>query len=220
MPLLATASWADRAATLSKLPPSRVRGNRAEVMLALASKYRLVRWEAVVALGRAGIGERELRQRLSKEKSEIVLAEVCDVLVNLGSTASLRVLRELASGHRSRIVRSYACLAVADLGGKKEIGFLQKRLAHDRSRKVQASLVCALLSLGQTGLLPRLEALLCRPEAAVRATIATLLTHYRPRRQRKVHVEMLQRTLESEERRGIRGDLLRAIAALTPRAAR
>ena len=201
---------------LKYLPHMR-RASLTSVLERLQSRSPASRWEAVVALASRSEGETVLRKLLRTERNEVVLAEICDAMVNRGVRGSIPQLRRLATSSSSSLVRSYAGMAVADLGGQDEVRFLRRLLAKDRSRRLQASILCALLALGQEDLLPKLRPLLRSRDATVVRSIATLLRDYRPRRGRKVLVDIIHEAVSRETRPVVQQELRETLESLRPK---
>jgi len=215
MLLLNTSSSDELTNRLQEMTPARIRKQSEEVKSLLAHRNQLVRWAAAAALGRARLGAPELRERLAKERTEIVLTEVAESLASLKDEASLPRLRSLAEEHSSTLVRNYALLAIADISGKEALPYLRDRLARERSRRVKASLRCALFAKGAGDVLPDLLKDLRSSDFKVRRGVANLLHHYAPRRQRPVLLAALREAADRETLPGARADLERAIEELS-----
>ena len=215
MLLLNTSNSDELTNRLQKMGPARVRKQAEEVKPLLSHRNQLVRWAAAEALGRAGLGAAELRERLGAERNELVLAEIAESLVRLKDEASLPRLRSLAEEHSSTLVRNYALLAIADISGKEALPYLRERLVRERSRRLKAFLRSALFAKGADEVLPDLLKDLRSNDVRVRRGVANLLYHYAPRRQRPVLLAALQEAAERESHPGARGDLERAIEELS-----
>lgn len=215
MLLLNTSSSDELTNRLQEMAPARIRKQAEEVKPLLAHRNQLVRWAAAEALGRAGLGADELRERLGTERNELVLSEIAESLASLKDEASLPRLRSLAEEHSSTLVRNYALLAIADISGKEALPYLRDRLARERSRRVKAFLRCALFAKGAGEVLPGLLKDLRSNDPRVRRGVANLLYHYAPRRQRPVLLAALREAADRETQPGARGDLERAIAELS-----
>ena len=216
MSVLTTTTSSDELTNrLQEMAPARIRRQSEEVKPLLAHRNQLVRWAAAEALGRAGLGAAELRERLGAERNEVVLAEITESLASLKDEASLPRLRSLAEEHPSALVRSYALLAIADISGKEALPYLRDRLARERSRRVKASLRCALFAKGADEVLPDLLKDLRSNDFKVRRSVANLLHHYAPRRQRPVILAALREAADRETQPGARGDLERAVEELS-----
>lgn len=214
MSLLAGTDATDRSRKLEALSARAVRLLEEDVAAALRDRSVMVRWAAAEALGRAGVGARALINRLHVDKNKLVLAEICDSLASTSAKNALPSLRGLAKASRSSLVRGSAALAIADLGKAPERRFLERLMSRDRSPRVRAVIACALLALGDHSQLDRIRRLLRLRDAAVRCSIANLLSASSPRRVRREVVEMLREANKGESRRGVRLDLEHAIEKL------
>lgn len=216
MSLLETSTSSDELTNrVQEMTPAQVRRQAEDVKSLLAHRNQLVRWAAAAALGRAGLGAPELRERLATERNEIVLTEIAEALASLRDEPSLPRLRSLAEEHSSPLVRNYALLAVADISGKEALPYLRDRLDRERSRRVKASLRCALFAKGAGDVLPDLLKDLRSNDFKVRRGVANLLYHYAPRRQRPVLLAALREAAGRETLPGARADLERAIEELS-----
>lgn len=215
MLLLETSSSDELTNRLQEMTPARVRRQAEEVKALLAHRNQLVRWAAAAALGRAGLGAPELRERLGRERTEIVLAEIAEALASLKDESSLPGLRSLAEEHSSTLVRNYALLAIADISGKEALPYLRDRLVRERSRRVRAFLRCALFAKGAGEVLPDLLKDLRSSDLKIRRGVANLLYHYAPRRQRPVILAALREAADRETLPGARADLERAVEELS-----
>jgi HEAT repeat protein len=215
MLLLNTSSSDELTNRLQKMTPARIRKQAEEVKPLLAHRSQLVRWAAAEALGRAGLGADELRERLGTERNELVLTEIAESLASLKDEASLPRLRSLAEEHSSALVRNYALLAIADISSKEALPYLRDRLVRERSRRVKAFLRCALFAKGAGEVLPDLLKDLRSNDPRVRRGVANLLYHYAPRRQRPVLLAALREAAGRETHPGALGLLERAIEELS-----
>ncbi len=200
---------------LRTLKPIQVRRQAEAVKPLLGHRLVLVRWATAQALGRAGIGRRELSIRLSSERNTLVISEITKSLSLLGEKRSLPQLRSLVQEHRSFRVRGFAILAVTDLEGRAAVPFLLERRARERNGMVKAILDCALFANGAMESLPNLSENLKSSKPKVRGLVVNLLYHYAPRRGRTLLLGVLRDALARETLPGLRSDIERAIQRLS-----
>jgi hypothetical protein len=202
---------------LDRMSAAAVQRHSAKVESLLSHRSTRVRISCANALGRAGIGALALRERLGRERSPVVLAEICDSLAIVRDEASLPQLRRLAKSHRSQIVRSYALMAIGDVAKRASVAYLTRMRARDPNRRVRAAVDCVLLALGAEGALSAVLKDLEARDPLIRASVANLLSHYAPRRNRRDLVACLRQVAESEEFAGVKASLEEAIRTLSPK---
>lgn len=215
MPLLGAIDPDGLARRLEALSPAAVRKEEEAIGSLLRHRAVVVRWAAAQALGRAGIGEEDLLERLGEEKNPLVLTEITESLAGSGDLRSLPKLREVAERHPSALVRSYAILAVADLLGRHAIPYLLERRGQERGRRMRATIDAALFAKGATEALPDLLASLRSRDPKIRSLVANLMAHDAPRKKRADLLAAFQKALAAETHTGVRGDLQRAIERLS-----
>ena len=76
-----------------------------KVLAQLRSRWPEVRIAAIDALERAGVEGAALRDAAMREKNDVVLAAICEALMDCGDKDSIPVLKKLARTHASALVR-------------------------------------------------------------------------------------------------------------------
>ena len=174
-----------------------------------------VRRAAAEALGIAGVGATALRERLTLEKNDLVLAEILDSLGALQDADSLPDIYRLASDHPSQLVRTFAVLALQEIEGADDLKkFLQTRLRLERSRRVQVAIAYVLVDRGDRNALEPLMLGLNSRDPIVRLRVASLIRQVPPRNFTKELRRGLQERLDREDVEG-RASLEQALEALS-----
>jgi HEAT repeat protein len=199
---------------LDAMPRSEVRRNSPIIKNLLNHRSPTVRWSAAAALGRAKLAVDEIRSRLSSERHELVICELCEALGEQRDVGSASRLRALLRSSKSSLVRSYAAAALAAVLGTAATGDLVKALHHERSRRVIASLNLALFSVGVENALPAILKGLESRDYIIRCRIGNAFTYLRPRRHRGSLLAAVERALAAEKTVAAGEALERAARAL------
>lgn len=201
--------------TLEALSSSEVREHVSTIAQLLRHRSVVIRYAAASALGRACVGNDELRAALDREKNDTVIAEICEALAACRDRHSVQVLKDLASNHSSSLVRSAAVEALFEIAGPQIVQFLVEKHSKERSRRAMASLSVLLYLAGQHDKIKDVVRLLGSRDYIVRCRLANLIAYHSESAVSGDLLDALNVALSREETRAARSSLENAIRRLS-----
>ena len=195
---------------------ARTIADRLELERLLEHRSPVVRSASALALARGTTrGERALITALPRERSELVLADICDAIAELGSSRALPQLRRLARTHRSQLARTYAVRAVARIAGRSALPFLLRLRSRDPSRRVRATIDVERACLRVPGAVVDLLRHLESADYIVRIRVVKgVMCREATSAERVAIVSAFRVSLKAEESLAVRGQLRSALVRL------